>query len=303
MDGMKQIQIFFLTAAFLFSVGCVSGWLIEVFYRRFISKNNPERKWINPGFLVGPYLPLYGFGLVAVFGMSYIPVLTVGDTSNLTIGKTILIIVAMGVMMTVIEYIAGVIFINHMKIKLWDYSDRWGNIQGIICPLFSFYWTVMSAGYYFFIQPYIVRLVHWYYKNVAFTFFVGMFFGIFIVDECFSLHVGTVIKEYATENNIVVRFEEFKDNAIRGKKKFGRRVDFMVALISAAPIVEQLKEYTDNIKETATNATGKIKAKAEDGIDNLKNKAEDGIDNLKNKAEDGIDSIKEKFSKKDDDEE
>ncbi|MCR5033995.1 MAG: putative ABC transporter permease [Clostridia bacterium] len=45
----------FLVFAFLFFIGCVVGWGIELFFRRFISKNNPERKWINPGFLVGPF--------------------------------------------------------------------------------------------------------------------------------------------------------------------------------------------------------------------------------------------------------
>ena len=31
---------------------------IGSFFRRFFS----IRKWINPGFLNGPYLPMYGFG-------------------------------------------------------------------------------------------------------------------------------------------------------------------------------------------------------------------------------------------------
>ena len=50
---------FFLTLTFLFAVGALCGWVIELFFRRLNSK-----KWINPGFLHGPYLPLYGFGLV-----------------------------------------------------------------------------------------------------------------------------------------------------------------------------------------------------------------------------------------------
>ena len=32
---------------------------IEVIFRRF-EPSNKARKWINPGFLIGPYLPLYG---------------------------------------------------------------------------------------------------------------------------------------------------------------------------------------------------------------------------------------------------
>ena len=44
----------FLKLAFLFYIGSSLGWVLELFFRRFISGNNPERKWINPGFMVGP---------------------------------------------------------------------------------------------------------------------------------------------------------------------------------------------------------------------------------------------------------
>lgn len=57
---------FFLTLTFLFAVGALCGWVIELFFRRLNSK-----KWINPGFLHGPYLPLYGFGLVFCFCCPY----------------------------------------------------------------------------------------------------------------------------------------------------------------------------------------------------------------------------------------
>ena len=46
----------FLKLAFLFYIGSSLGWVLELFFRRFISGNNPERKWINPGFMVGPCL-------------------------------------------------------------------------------------------------------------------------------------------------------------------------------------------------------------------------------------------------------
>lgn len=60
----------FLTIAFLFFIGSMAGWVIEVVFRRFFSSANPERKWINPGFLSGPYLPLYGFSLCVLFLLS-----------------------------------------------------------------------------------------------------------------------------------------------------------------------------------------------------------------------------------------
>ena len=50
---------FILTLAYLFFVGSVSGWVLELFFRKFFSASNPEHKWINPGFCTGPYLPIY----------------------------------------------------------------------------------------------------------------------------------------------------------------------------------------------------------------------------------------------------
>ena len=57
----------FLILAFLFCIGSIIGWGLEVFYRRFFSKANPDRRWINPGFCTGPWLPLYGSGLCILY--------------------------------------------------------------------------------------------------------------------------------------------------------------------------------------------------------------------------------------------
>ena len=53
----------FLTLAFLFLIGSVLGWGLEVIFRRFFSAH----RWVNPGFLVGPYLPLYGSSLCVLY--------------------------------------------------------------------------------------------------------------------------------------------------------------------------------------------------------------------------------------------
>ena len=51
----------FLQYAFIFVTGCMLGWVLELLFNRMFNK-----KWINPGFLVGPWLPIYGFGVVAM---------------------------------------------------------------------------------------------------------------------------------------------------------------------------------------------------------------------------------------------
>ena len=63
---MSKFQVF-LIVLYLFFFGGVGGWVLELLFRRFFSGANPERKWLNPGFLFGPCLPLYGFGTVLLF--------------------------------------------------------------------------------------------------------------------------------------------------------------------------------------------------------------------------------------------
>ena len=96
-----------LILAFLFFLGSLVGWCLEVIFRRFFSAANPERKWINPGFLTGPYLPLYGFSLCALFLLARIKVPFI---ENVVI-RNVMLFIFMAIVVTIIEYIAGLLFI------------------------------------------------------------------------------------------------------------------------------------------------------------------------------------------------
>ena len=52
----------FLIFVFIFFIGSTFGYILELFFRRIV-----HGKWVNPGFLVGPYLPIYGFGGVFMY--------------------------------------------------------------------------------------------------------------------------------------------------------------------------------------------------------------------------------------------
>ncbi len=226
----------FLVACFLFFVGSVLGWCLEVLFRRFFS----AKRWINPGFLTGPCLPLYGFGLAGLFGISLIPINT-----GMPWLDAILIILIMGVAMTLIEYIAGLIFIKGMKIKLWDYSNRWGNIQGIICPLFSFFWLLVSAFFYFVIDPFVLDAVVIFVENIEFAFFVGIFFGIFFVDLGMSLNISMRIRKFAEEHGIVIHFEKLKESVAETKEKKQEKPSFAFPFKSLHELRDDLAKAVD----------------------------------------------------------
>ena len=132
---MQRMNIF-LTLAFLFYIGSLVGWGIEVIFRRFFSSANPQRRWINPGFLTGPYLPLYGFSLCVLYLLAQME--GVLPIQNLFVRK-LMLFALMALVVTGVEYITGLIFIKGLHTKLWDYSTQWGNIGGIICPKFTFF--------------------------------------------------------------------------------------------------------------------------------------------------------------------
>ena len=189
----------------LFVIGSLLGWVIELFFRRFVS----QKKWMNPGFLTGPYLPIYGFGVMVLYGVSNIPL-----GIEIKVVDIIVHILVIGLGMTLIEFIAGLIFIKGFKVKLWDYSDRKGNIMGIICPSFSLIWLVVGSLYYFFLNPLLVQGISWISENLIYTYFVGGVMGAICVDFAYSIHLATKLKEFKELQDL--RFEEFK---VEFKKK------------------------------------------------------------------------------------
>ena len=198
----------------LFVIGSLLGWVIELFFRRFVS----QKKWMNPGFLTGPYLPIYGFGVVILYAVSNIPL---GIT--IQVWDVVARIGIIGVGMTLVEFIAGLIFIKGLKIKLWDYSNRKGNIMGIICPSFSLIWLVVGSLYYFFLNPILVNGISWISENLIYTYFVGGVMGAMIVDFAYSIHLATKLKQYKELGDL--RFEEFKQELKRRVKDFYKKVN------------------------------------------------------------------------------
>lgn len=235
-----------LALAFLFFIGSVFGWVLELFYRRFFSGANPERKWINPGFCVGPYLPLYGSGLCILFLLASLEdrITAVNPTV-----KKLILFAGMAVCMTVIEYIAGIVSLKCFNLRLWDYRSEWGNIQGIICPKFSLIWALMGAAYYFLIHPRILSALVWLSQNLAFSFFIGLFFGVFIIDVAYSSNIVIKIKKFADENDVIVRYENLKSHIRSFNDSHSLRSSFLLAVHSARSLNDHLRDIAERLEK------------------------------------------------------
>ena len=208
----------FFRLAFLFMIGAVGGWVIEVFFRRIFSL----KKWINPGFLNGPYLPMYGCGTVILYEACFMSLPRWGISLFLLFGLTLL------------EYITGLIFIKGMKIKLWDYTNRWGNIQGIICPLFSLFWGVIAAIFVYILFEPLNTAALWAEDNIWVLFGTGIFYGVFITDLCISFNISLKIRNAAAQFRTAVHYEELKAAINERRKQSRQRARFLFPFAGAS---------------------------------------------------------------------
>ncbi len=230
----------FITLCLLFIVGGTCGWAIELFFRRFVHK-----KWVNPGFLAGPCLPLYGTGVVFLYIICSLDYSFIANE----VWRAVFVIALITVVMTLVEYVTGLIFIVGLKVKLWDYSKRPGNIQGIICPLFTFFWGVIGAAYCLFVHPLLMKAVAWINLNEIYSFFIGMYYGVLVIDIFYSFNVVNKIRAWAKEKNVTVKLEEFRLSVKLKAEQIKQKTNFLLSFKTKNSLNEELDDYNNSENE------------------------------------------------------
>lgn len=238
MNGMEIL----LGYMFLFMLGCLLGWIIEVFYRRIFS----AKKWLNPGFLNGPWLPLYGFGVSIMYAICDLPI---------DFWWKILIIAAA---MTVIEYIAGIIFIKGMHIKLWDYSDEWANLQGIICPKYSLFWTALGAAFLFLLYPPLSVAFGFVGSHPYLSLPIGILYGVFITDVGLSFNLAAKIRAAAASAKQIIHYEKFKAFIADANTKRFKHRSFLFPFKSRISVREHVSEFIETLKSRSRDRSERM---------------------------------------------
>ena len=114
-----------------FFIYSILGYIAEVIYCSV-----GQRRLVNRGFLYGPWLPIYGFGGILIK-------LFLEPLSGLNIWGPILVFILGMILTSIVEYIGSWILEKAFSIKLWDYSKKFGNINGRVCLLNS---TLFGLG-------------------------------------------------------------------------------------------------------------------------------------------------------------
>jgi hypothetical protein len=100
----------------------------------------------------------------------------------------------------------------------------------------------MGAVYYFFVHPYILDALIWLSNNLAFSFVIGFFFGVFTIDVVYSANLLAKVKKFADENDVIVKYENLKAEIRSAQDRAAKRVYFIFAFRTDRTIVEHLRE-------------------------------------------------------------
>ena len=135
----------FYTCCFI--VYCFIGWVYEVIWEFAIGNG-----FVNKGFLYGPYLPIYGFGVLILLFLLH----KLMD-KKIKIGKInitpIIVFLAILLIVSVIEYFASVGMELLFHDRWWDYRDDKFNLNGRISLRNSSLLAIGALALIYLVQP------------------------------------------------------------------------------------------------------------------------------------------------------
>ena len=132
-------------AVLCFFIYAILGWCVEVIYATVNSG-----KFVNRGFLNGPYCPIYGFGVLIV-------VICLTPVS----GRLLPLFLGSVGLTTALELVTGFLLEKIFHAHWWDYSNEPFQLGGYICAKFSLLWGIACVLVIRVVHPVVMGLVHW----------------------------------------------------------------------------------------------------------------------------------------------
>lgn len=168
----------------IFMFYSIIGWIIEVVVFLHL-----ERKFINRGFLIGTYCPIYGCGGLLI-------TLTLTRYQEEIITLFIMSCFICATLEYLISYIMEVIF----KTRWWDYSNNKFNLNGRVCLGNTIAFGFLGCLVVYFINPFIYHLFDILGNSVnVIAIIIGV---IFIVDVVIS---SKIIYNFSKTTKLVVK--------------------------------------------------------------------------------------------------
>ena len=215
------------------------GWLIEV-----VGKLIEEGKFINRGFLIGPYFPIYGCGGV---------IITL--TLNRYYDSPITLFVMTKFVCAILENITSYLLEKLFNARWWDYTRYKFNINGRICLETMIPFGLMGYFIIYVLHPFLQSILSILSDN-SINIIAIILFSLFILDMFISLKIMSSFKSAA------MQFKN-KDNTEEITKKVKE------ILYSKSPFTKRLIDAFPNVKTVINNIRNELR-KTKEELRNVK---------------------------------
>lgn len=221
---LHTIEIYFL----LFISYAFLGWCMEV-----TCKSIQYKKFINRGFLIGPYCPIYGWGALAI---TILLKRYMEDPLVLFVMSTLIC--------SIIEYLTSYFMEKKYHARWWDYSNKKFNINGRICLETLIPFGILGVAIMYGTNPILFKLYNQIPQLVINILTAILFIG-FILDNIIS---SNIISSINVEGNKLIKdnTEEITEKikqVLRQKSWLHRR------LINAYPGLKDIKVKIKKVEQ------------------------------------------------------
>ncbi len=257
----------------LFFIYSFAGWIMES-----INISIRNKKFTNRGFLVGPYCPIYGWGVVLI-------TILLQKYHNDIPATFFLSILICGTL----EYWTSYFMEKIFKARWWDYSTRKFNINGRICLETLVPFGIAGTAITTWINPFFLKYINMVPENIL-NIIIGVICALFVIDNIVSFKIIFNLKEMS---------KEFKDNtdeiSNKVKKIIRKKMVLYKRLVHSFPRLKENVFYSkwDEIKKKIEESKEEIVMK----IDNSKEEIRNKIDSSKEEIREIINTSKKNDKK------
>ncbi len=249
---------------FLFYLYSLAGWCWETLYVSIL-----EKRFVNRGFMRGPFLPLYGCAGIMMLVVSRpfynnIPLLYIAGC----IGATAL------------ELMTGILMEALFKVRYWTYSHKKFNFKGYICLESSLFWGVPTVVFTHFLQLPIEKMMLMIpYRVISII--------ILVLTACISFDFAVAFRTAIELRDVLIYMEKAKAEMTRMQK----RLDVLIAFKG-----EEVKEGIGTRVDGITEKVGEIGSGIGSTVGAISSGIGSRLDVLSSSLEKSFNSAKEKIS-------
>lgn len=220
----------------IFVIYSFIGYLIEV---TSVSLNLKKLNF-SRGYLIGPYLPIFGVGsLIVTFFLSKYS------------SDVITLAVMTMVCCCVLEYFTSVVLEKIFKLRWWDYGDKRFNLDGRICLETGVMFGVGGVFIVKVLNPLIYSFLALLSKELTIVLGISCFF-IILVDFCVSTFAIVKLKidtsKYLNKDATNVVKEEVKRSLRRYRYLHSRLLNAFPEMARESETINKIKEIIDKWK-------------------------------------------------------